>query len=261
MIKNTSTPLSQEFPEFLLEWHPDNPPIEHTSKGATTKFKWVCSNNHVWEQSPNSRLSGFRARGVVSGCPYCSGRYVITGVNDLATTHPHLISEWSTENKQGPHQVKTYSRKTARWTCQYGHGWETVISNRTANGSGCPDCARRNKSSAEIRALCSFSRFGEVRSGVPISRGVVDIYMPTIHLVVEYDGQYFHKNNILRDKERSIELLSKYALIRVRELGLPSLEIGNPNYLEITLNPTIDQDDFNNQVDLSASDFLHSHQP
>ena len=29
-----------------------------------------------------------------SGCPYCSGRKVLAGYNDLATTHPGIAAMW-----------------------------------------------------------------------------------------------------------------------------------------------------------------------
>lgn len=45
---------------------------------------WQCSVNpdHTWKATPYSRTTK------KTGCPYCSGRRIVPGVNDLATTHP-----------------------------------------------------------------------------------------------------------------------------------------------------------------------------
>lgn len=52
--------------------------------GSNTSVLWQCPTNpnHTWKATPYSRTAK------KTGCPYCSGRKVVPGVNDLATTHP-----------------------------------------------------------------------------------------------------------------------------------------------------------------------------
>lgn len=52
--------------------------------GSNTSVLWQCSANskHTWKATPYSRTAK------KTGCPYCSGRKIVPGVNDLATTHP-----------------------------------------------------------------------------------------------------------------------------------------------------------------------------
>lgn len=52
--------------------------------GSNTSVLWQCPKNpdHTWEATPYSRTAK------KTGCPYCSGRKIVPGVNDLATTHP-----------------------------------------------------------------------------------------------------------------------------------------------------------------------------
>ena len=45
------------------------------------KYWWVCEKGHSYEQVAYSKIKGI-------GCPYCSGKLAIKGVNDLITTHP-----------------------------------------------------------------------------------------------------------------------------------------------------------------------------
>lgn len=52
--------------------------------GSNTSVLWQCpvDSNHTWKATPYSRTTK------KTGCPYCSGRKIVPGVNDLATTHP-----------------------------------------------------------------------------------------------------------------------------------------------------------------------------
>jgi hypothetical protein len=63
------------------------------------------------------------------------------GINDLATTHPHLAAEWDPEaNDLTPQQVSAGSQYPARWVCPTGHRWQALVGNRT-RGFGCPYCS------------------------------------------------------------------------------------------------------------------------
>lgn len=51
--------------------------------GVFNKMDFMCSKGHIFSMTPNSILNGY-------GCPYCSGRKVLIGYNDLNSTHPHI---------------------------------------------------------------------------------------------------------------------------------------------------------------------------
>ena len=42
---------------------------------------WRCENGHEWKAAIYTRSDG-------AGCPYCTGRKVKVGFNDLATQYP-----------------------------------------------------------------------------------------------------------------------------------------------------------------------------
>lgn len=52
--------------------------------GSNASVLWQCPANpkHTWKATPYNRTTK------KTGCPYCSGRKIVPGVNDLATTHP-----------------------------------------------------------------------------------------------------------------------------------------------------------------------------
>ena len=97
---------------------------------------------HRWEASPKSRSNG-------EGCPYCSGKRVLIGFNDLGSLYPGLAAEWSKTNPHAADEITVGSSKKAEWVCRKcGHTWNATVKNRV-NGSGCPNCAGRVRISGQ----------------------------------------------------------------------------------------------------------------
>jgi hypothetical protein len=132
--------LGTTHPELITEWSDKNTlPISAVMAGTNKKTWWKCKIDpqHEWEAPPSSRaLKG-------SGCPYCSGRRSIVGENDLATTHPQLLNEWSDKNTLSPTQLQAGSDKKIIWVCSLGHEWRVSPKSRTRHGniSKCPYCS------------------------------------------------------------------------------------------------------------------------
>lgn len=131
----TVTPLTLTHPNLAAEWnHELNPLTPNTySKGSTRKVWWNCQNEHTYEANISARVRG-------TGCPYCSGRKAITGVNDVATLYPYLVSEWDSQNTKSLTTFRPGSQEKGLWRCLQGHQWEAKIRDRV-NGSGCHVCA------------------------------------------------------------------------------------------------------------------------
>lgn len=102
------------------------------NSGSNAVKSWRCSvSGHEWKSSISNRTR----RG--DGCPVCSGRKVVSGVNDLATLHPNLADE---ADGWDPVEGMRFANKRVAWRCAGGHKWKTTVSSRIA-GSGCPFCA------------------------------------------------------------------------------------------------------------------------
>lgn len=132
--------LATTNPVLVAEWdYERNSPLipQEVMAGTEKKVFWLCPEGHSYESAINSRNRG-------SGCPLCSGQVAISGVNDLATTHPELVAEWDYEKNAPltPVQVKAGSGKKVFWLCPEGHSYQTVIGSRKA-GDGCPVCYNR----------------------------------------------------------------------------------------------------------------------
>ncbi len=124
--------LQTQFPEIAHEangWDPSGVPA-----GSHLKRLWKCSIGHEWEATVSGRTSKRAA-----GCPYCSGRMLIPGVNDLLTLFPEIAAEavgWD------PSQVTAHHGSARQWECPKGHSWTTRVANRTSRkANGCPACA------------------------------------------------------------------------------------------------------------------------
>lgn len=115
-------------PEAALEtngWDPST-----ISRNSSRKMSWRCSNGHVFEAFVYARARG-------DACPVCSGRKVLSGFNDLRTTHPEIADQ---ADGWDPSTVTRGSNKRKRWKCQRGHIWEISPNKRTSGKTGCPVC-------------------------------------------------------------------------------------------------------------------------
>lgn len=69
----------------------------------------------------------------------------------------------------------------------------------------------------------------------------VDIFIPEINLVIEYDGFHWHQNKVSIDNRKTSSLnVLGYTVLRVREYGLPPLNSFNGDVIEISGDNTYD---------------------
>ena len=126
--------LATTHPELAMEangWDPTS-----VGAGSNSKVAWRCQQGHEWTALIISRTRDRR------GCPYCSGRLVVPGHNDLATLHPLLAAELIGVD---PSTVHAGSKQRLSWRCAQGHVWMAQVSSRTraTSPTGCPGCAPR----------------------------------------------------------------------------------------------------------------------
>jgi hypothetical protein len=109
------------------------------------KVWWKCSKGHEWQAIIKDRNSG-------KGCPYCSGKKVLKGYNDLQSVNPILAKEWNYDKNDGltPADVTPNSGKKVWWKCSKGHEWQATIYHRN-NGRGCPVCAREKRKNSKSK--------------------------------------------------------------------------------------------------------------
>ena len=131
------TDLATIMPELAKEWdYEKNKEArpEHFCAQSNKKMWWKCKYGHSWKALIYERYNG-------TGCPYCAGKMVVIGVNDLQSQYPSLSDQWDyKKNRKRPVEIHAHSNKYAWWLCHKGHSWKSLINNRT-KGLGCPYCS------------------------------------------------------------------------------------------------------------------------
>lgn len=234
--------ISDTHPELAAEWCTERNgrwTPANVREDSKRKVWWHCLGcGHEWQEAPRERNK------VRHSCPKC-GKIL----GSLAWTFPSVAEEWDPKNPLTAWQVRprASTKFTPQWVCKNdpSHRWQATLASRT-NGGGCPQCADSSKSKVELAHFAAaYKEFGDARSGVKLSAEgfshpwTVDI-MVTYHgreIAIEYDGAYWHQDNISQDLRKSEELLAAgYIVVRLREDGLPSLDISSPDYLEIAVS-------------------------
>lgn len=121
------------YPEIAKEY--DNLKNEKTSeniiKTSTVLAYWNCKTCKTdWDKmSVNQRIRQKQ------NCPYCANKRLKIGLNDLASRHPELISQWSTKNKEKISEVLGGSEKYY-WNCKNNHELYSNYYKRLKYGCG-----------------------------------------------------------------------------------------------------------------------------
>jgi len=129
-------------PEIAAQWDTElNGDLDPRTilPSSHEKVWWRCELGHRWQAVPFART---KEKG--TGCPYCTGKKVLPGFNDLKKKFPLVAREWYQpfNGNLKPDAVTPGSNKKVWWRCSEGHIWQAAIYSRTRRkGSGCPVCA------------------------------------------------------------------------------------------------------------------------
>lgn len=244
-IRGENDLMSVDSP-LLKEWNYDRngrlTPSDFKEHSAR-KIWWKCKKGHEWCSSISDRSRG-------DGCPYCSGKRVLVGFNDLAHINPYIAKEWNYE-KNGNKIPQKYTCKSGIkvwWKCEKGHEWKTSISNRS-RGDGCPKCNSGIRTSFPEQAIYFYVKkiYPDAvnRCTDVLPNGMeIDIFIPSINVGIEYDGSVWHESDKALEKEVKKYIECKrndIFLIRVKEKG------GNARENSCDVMLRID-DSFNNEA-------------
>lgn len=192
-------------PKLALEWHPtrNGALVPQNMKGSSKKkIWWICEKGHEWQATLDSRSKGH-------GCPYCSGRYAETGVNDLETLRPDVAQCWHpTKNRYiKPDKVTVASGVKYWWLGKCGHEWQARVAHMCNKKSldKCPVCNSQYRTSFPEQAVFYYAKklFPDSISRYGAHKKELDIYIPSLHVGIEYDGLLYHSaENIQREIDK-----------------------------------------------------------
>ena len=131
--------LGYKKPFLKSEWLENiNGDIYNVFSNSNDIIEWICRKCHRnYKAKISNRAEDDKC------CPYCSNRKLIKGINDLATTHPHLIKEWSSLNDRQISYLTNKSSYKAWWNCSVcSNTYQQVVSQKFTSKISCPYCRK-----------------------------------------------------------------------------------------------------------------------
>jgi len=194
--------LEEIAPHLVSEWD-----IERNGNNLYTHFwntredppHWKCKKDHRWTMRWDARVDQGQ------NCPYCSGRRIIVGENDLQTRFPEISKDWSFElNERTPIDYHPYSHNRVWWNCSENihKPYSQLISKRTGRGTGCPECSKGRGSSKgefEVGQLLESMGLNFIQNSRKIIPPMeLDFYISSLNIGIEYNGEWMHSNQALK---------------------------------------------------------------
>lgn len=117
-----------------------------------------------------------------------------------------LLKEWDyKKNQQAGIDILSISKGSSKrvyWKCAEGHMWDCTLASRTCNNSDCPTCKKSGATSKAEQYLYNWLDYHlpNVELHKLIGDGLdVDIFIPSLKVAIEYDGEFYHRTGYDRD--------------------------------------------------------------
>jgi hypothetical protein len=234
--------LAEGDPEVAATWHPtfngDRTPDNTTTRHRDPIWwKSVQCCGFEWQETLGDRTLGRRPQ-AGRGHYYCPRCRSVFG--SLAWLDPELAAEWHEDNNLTPWHVKPFSGgAVVKWRCAANaeHVWEAAVSERSA-GRLCPHCSTAGTSQIEKAFLAAAQVHYPEASAARVGRWRVDVLVPSLRLVMEYDGEYWHRGKHETDERKTRELLAAgFRVARIRENDLAHLALEAPTLRQVSFRP------------------------
>lgn len=213
--------LSDTYPKIASEWdYEKNKEFGWTPETvyphSDKKVWWRCKDGHSYSARIDHRTR------MHSGCPYCAGKRPIIGVNDFAALYPELAQEWDYDNNNcPPEEYLPASNKAVSWICPIcSRSYKRKIFERTLYGFACPDCMKESHTSKQEQTIFYYLSkvvFAENRKRMYGKE--MDVYIPSLNIGVEYNGEYYHSNKSDKD-------IAKYSFLKDKGVRTVVIQCG-----------------------------------
>jgi len=214
--KNRDSLVVEDFPSIAKEWDAQkNAPLstKDLTSWSEKKVWWICPKGHSYQATPGNRIHN------ESGCPYCSGKKVLAGFNDLETLFPDVAGMWNYDkNTMLPSEISPHSNnRNIWWKCSKGHEWKAPPNN-LVNGASCPHCSSSLRTSLPEQAIVFYlKKVTTVDSRKKLFGWEVDAFLPDHKIAIEYDGIYYHSVQDVKEREaRKNADLKQHGIILLR---------------------------------------------
>ena len=158
MSKKSRISLAKSNPELAAQavgWDPS------IYQSVSLIRLWKCSKGHLFESRIYDRIRG-------RNCAVCAGKKVLTGFNDLQTTHKELARQ---AHGWDPTTISAGSHSKKDWICENGHITSSIVKNRALQGNDCKVCVNQ-----EV-----YSGFNDLKTKYPlIAKSIINADPQTI---------------------------------------------------------------------------------
>ncbi|MGV3076271.1 zinc-ribbon domain-containing protein [Clostridium baratii] len=221
------------FPEMEKYWDYD----KNTEKPSEVYYKshekyyFLCSEGHSFKRDISHMRRSVNTK--TKGCPVCHGKEVVEGVNDLYFLRPDLMNDWDYDiNTIKPWQVTVSSNKVINVHCKNSN-CNNIFSTSVYNWVNslvvcCEDCRKRQWSVSEKELVEEIKSWGiKVIEESKFLGGNIsfDIYIPSRGIAIEYNGLYWHSDNVRDNHNYHYE---KY--LACKEVGVQLLYVWEDDY-------------------------------
>jgi len=233
--------LKARYPEIVAkEWDYErnmlNP--DEIAPNTNKKVWWRCKHGHSYTSNVNNKVQHNGGN-----CPYCSSQKLCRETS-LGVVNPELAKEWH-PTKNGsltPFDVFASTNKYIWWLCPTcGHEWKAKGSNRNVGKRGCPHCAKGRSSSVPEQLLYRAVKryFPDAVNRHLIDKDEIDVFIPSLRIGMEYDGQRYHnEDKLLKDVAKTNRLINNgITLYRFRESNCPDLIVPNCHVIKVEYSP------------------------
>ena len=135
--------LADSRPDLLAYWdYTKNADLDPKKISIYSRKEawWTCAHGHSYTMPIYKKVHAKTA-----ACSVCTGKKIISGINDFATlAPPEILSEWCYDfNDTDPSTISLNSTEKFWWKCKHGHYWFISCYARIGKKTGCPYCSGR----------------------------------------------------------------------------------------------------------------------
>ena len=188
---------------------------------------------------------------------------------DLFTLYPALRDEWDYEkNTVDPATIVRGGASKYWWKCKKGHSWQSRVTDRLRNDNSitrCPTCSQKMKVSLPEKMIFyyvhkAFPDTVENYKAKWLGKKELDIYVPSLNVGIEYDGEHYHsaERDLAKDKlchdngvklirireQKAAKIMSSSVMFNISERWYPDGRhiVGALKFLEQELGKKFDFD-------------------
>lgn len=125
------------YPELEEQWSENNIQ-DPLTVSFNEEVEWLCPvTGGKWKATTNERIRHGRNHGFKS--VFVTGARVLSGYNDIATTHPHVLQWWDYEkNDIDPTTLSSGSHTKVWWVDSNNNSYQMSIYKKCIDGQGSP---------------------------------------------------------------------------------------------------------------------------